>query len=105
MSHQKYYTMEVSVNGRYVFLPAERGRYIRTHWSAFYVDCPDKNCQAAAKTPCYNVEAYLAYDALVFQTKVHKGRINIYHKFQREERAVDTFGHKLKVRSGGRKRA
>ena len=79
----KYYHMDVSAQGRFVFLPAEKGRYIRTDFSAFFVGCSD--CEADAGTPCYNMKSYLAFDVLVFQAATHSKRKAAYQLYKRAQ--------------------
>lgn len=81
----KYYHMEVSAEGRFVFLPAERGRYVRTDFSAFFVNCAE--CEADAGTPCYNMKSYLAFDVLVFQSATHAKRKAAYQLFKKAQNA------------------
>jgi len=49
----KYYSIEVSETGRYVFLPIGRGLYIRTHPACLFVACP--TCRAVERAPCVAV--------------------------------------------------
>lgn len=41
---------ELREDAKYAFVPAERGRFIRTHICAAFIDCP--NCEAKRRRPC-----------------------------------------------------
>ncbi len=85
MSSIRYYHTVVSESGQYAFIPAERGRWIKTHISALFVDCKNKHCKAAAKSPCISIKALAKFDTRAFQVAVHKERMTEYHKFRAAE--------------------
>ena len=82
MSSIKYYHMIISEEGRYAFVPAERGRWIKTHLSAFFVACTNKHCMSAVKTPCISLTSLAKFDQRVFQVPVHKERKAAYQAYR-----------------------
>lgn len=101
----KYYHMMVSEQGQFAFVPAERGRWIKTHMSAMFVDCENKMCKAKKKTPCISLAKLASFDRRVFQVAVHPERIKAYQKWKKEnEIKVNEEGKIVKMKRG-RKRA
>lgn len=95
---QKYYTIEVSTEGRYAFLPVGRGLYIRTHPGAVFVPCPEKGCKADAKHPCINLKQQETLDVRVPQSKIHPSRSAAYRAFCAEQKVTDEGGKVIKLR-------
>lgn len=93
---QKYYTIEVSTEGRYAFLPVGKGLYIRTHPGAVFVGCPD--CGVGARMACINLKQQETLDVRVPQSKIHKGRSAAYRKWLAEKKATDEGGKVIKLR-------
>jgi len=93
---QKYYTIEVSKEGRYAFLPVGRGLYIRTHPGAVFVGCPD--CGVGVRQPCINLKQEERLDVRVPQSKVHRDRMLAYRQFLNEQKATDDGGKVIKMR-------
>lgn len=85
MSSIRYYHTVISEEGQYAFIPAERGRWIKTHISALFVGCNNKHCKAAAKSPCISIKALAKFDTRAFQVAVHKERMDAYQKFRTNE--------------------
>jgi len=100
----KYYHMEVSQTGRYAFVPAEYGRYIRTHVCVLFVDCGNKLCGAKQKQPCISLPKLAKFDTRVPQVKVCAERMAAYHNYQAAQPKVDEGGKVIKIKKGGRKR-
>lgn len=97
----KYYHLEVSETGRYAFIPAEYGRYIRTHVAALFVPCPHKLCRAKKKTPCISLKKLASFDTRVPQVAIHAERLAAYHAYQAGLPAVDAGGKVIPLK--GRK--
>jgi len=104
MKRQRYYSMEVSEKGRFVYLPIGKGLYRRCHVAAWHVDCPEQNCQAAAKEPCYNMKAWEDLDVSVYQTPCHPKRTMAYRQMLIDQKPVDTQGRMLRVLKGKKAR-
>jgi len=100
----KYYHTEVSETGRYAFVPAEYGRYIRTHVCVLFVDCTNKLCKAKRNSACISLPKLAKFDVRSPQVKVCAERMTAYQKWQGAQPKVDTGGRVLKIRRGGRKR-
>ena len=93
---QKYYTIEVSEQGRYIYLPVGSGLYIRTHPGAWFVGCPE--CRADAQHPCINLKKRDTLDVRIPQSKIHSKRVAAYRDFVSKQKAVDEGGVVLKFR-------
>ena len=93
----KYYTIEVSAEGRWAFIPAERGRYIRTHPAALFVACPNAKCEAPKKKPCISI-AKLDAGLKVYQAPLHPERRALYVDQMNDLRDVDDAGKAIPLR-------
>ena len=93
----KYYHIEVSETGRYAFVPAEYGRYLRTHVCVLFVDCPAKLCKSKQKNPCISMAKLAKFDRRVPQVQVCAERMTAYQKWQRTQPKVDAGGKILKM--------
>jgi hypothetical protein len=82
---------------RWAFVPAERGRYIRTHRCALNTACP--KCSAAPGHPCLDLTRT---DGVHFQVKVHAPRRDAFYGRQAEADRRDLEGARpiLRVRKG-----
>lgn len=100
----KYYHMEISQSGRYAFVPAEYGRYIRTHVCVLFVDCTNPLCNAKKNSPCISLPKLAKFETRVPQVKVCKERMAAYRGYQAAQPKVDDSGKVIKIRKGGRKR-
>jgi len=100
----KYYHIEVSETGRYAFVPAEYGRYLRTHVCVLFVDCPAKLCGAKRNSPCISLDKLAKFDTRVPQVQVCAGRMSAYKTWEAKQPKTDAGGKILKMSKGGRKR-
>lgn len=96
----KYMYMEVSAQGRYAFVPAERGRWIKTHMSALFVACGDTNCKAKVGEPCVSLPKLASFDRRVYQVRVHPERMSAYaiYKQKLAEKRTDAGGKVIKMK-------
>ena len=94
----KYFHIEVSETGRYAFVPAEYGRYIRTHVCVLFVDCPNKLCAAKKQAPCISMDKLAKFDTRAPQVKVCAQRLTAYQKWQKDQPQVNEGGSILKMR-------
>jgi len=99
----KYYHMEVSATGRFAFVPAEFGRYLRTHICVLFVDCGNKLCGAKKKNPCISLTKLAKFDTRIPQVKVCMERMQAYRTYQAGLPQVDVTGKILKIKKGGRR--
>lgn len=99
----KYYHIEVSETGRYAFVPAEYGRYIRTHVCVLFVDCPAKLCRAKRNNPCISLTKLAKFDTRCPQVQICAGRMTAYKKWQNAQPKTDAGGKIIKMT--GRRRA
>lgn len=76
MPKRKTIHAEYREDAKYAFVPAENGRFIRTHISAAWVDCP--TCKVKRREPCIGKSGNMV-------TKVHNERMARYRmKLQTE---------------------
>lgn len=92
------YHIEISEKGRWAYVPAEYGRYLRTHVCVLYVDCTDKLCLAAKDNPCINLPRLAKFDTRVPQCKVHASRMVAYKKFLRDQPKINEGGKVIKMK-------
>lgn len=64
---------------KWAFVPAEKGRWIRTHTSALHVNCP--TCKQAAGHPCINITR----EDRAYQVPVHTERKALYLGMKRKD--------------------
>ena len=100
----KYFHIEVSETGRYAFVPAEYGRYIRTHQCVLFVDCPNDLCKSRKNAACISLPKLAKFETRVPQVQVCKERMAAYHKWQAARPKTDNGGKVINIRKGGRKR-
>jgi len=73
---------------KWAFVPAEKGRWIRTHPSALFEHC--KECKASAGHPCLNLSGR---EIKVYQVPVHGARKLAFDN--RRFKKLDTEGRVL----------
>ena len=91
----KYTYSEHSEQGRFAFVPAERGRWIKTHLSVLHVACHNRHCKAAKRHPCISLDKLKQTDRRIYQVRVHPERMKAYKKFKLEQRRTDDQGKVL----------
>ena len=94
----KYYHIDVSATGRYAFVPAEFGRYVRTHPAALFVNCPNKFCRAKKGTPCVSLKKLAKFDTRCPQVQIHAERMTAYKQWQKAQPKVDHGGKILRMK-------
>ena len=84
---------EYRETAKWAFVPAEHGRWIRTHPCVLLVDCAA--CEARKGRPCYNLRFN---DVYVFQVPVHPKRQQAYMLLRKSEPDLDDKGNVIKRR-------
>ena len=96
----KYFHIEVSATGRYAFVPAEYGRYIRTHVAVLFVDCPAKLCRSKKNSACISLTKLAKFDTRCPQVQICTGRMTAYKKWQSVQPKTDDKGKIISMKRG-----
>jgi hypothetical protein len=78
---------------KWAFVPAEKGRWIRTHPSALFQNCSE--CGQQAGRPCLND---VKSGVRIYQVPVHGKRVDAFQKSKDKVVNMDDEGNIIKLR-------